>query len=123
MVEWTKEINAKWPQISVADVQVSDGVRPLQLGEKFQASVTLNLNGLSPDDIGVELVFARQNGDGAYTIHEVEELPLAHQEADRATYRGEATASFSGAFKYDIRFFPKHAMLRHRRDFPLVKWI
>lgn len=123
MVEWTKEVNAKWPQISVADVQVSAGVRPLQLGEKFQASVTLNLNGLSPDDIGVELVFARQNGGGDYTIYEVEELPLAHQKSDRATYLGEATASFSGAFKYDIRFFPKNEMLRHRRDFPLVKWI
>ena len=123
MIAWTKKINAEWTGISVVDVRVSDGKKPLDLGDVFKAEVVLNLNGLTPSDIGVELVFAKRGEDGSYYVRNVRELKLIGEHKNRATFQGEAVASLSGAFQYDIRIFPKHPRLRHRRNLPLVKWI
>ncbi|TLP81791.1 alpha-glucan family phosphorylase [Maribacter sp. ACAM166] len=123
LVEWSKHINENWDKISVVDVQVSDGIKPLELGEKFKAEVTLDLSGLSPDDIGVELVIAKRADDGNYRVRQAEELKKVSHKKHRTLYKGEATASMTGAFQYDIRFYPKNKGLNHRRDLPLVEWI
>ena len=123
VVGWVKKINREWPSISVVDIQVSDGKKPLDLGDVFKAEVVLNLNGLPASDIGVELVFAKRSEDGSYYIRNVQELELVEEKKNQAVYKGEAIASLCGAFQYNIRFFPKHPLLWHRRNLPLVKWI
>ena len=122
-VDWSRKINTEWTKISVVDVQISDGIKPLRLGEKFLATLTLNLGKLSPEDIGVELVFAKHMPDGNYQSRNVQEMALTSHKNNQTVYKGEATASFSGALQYDIRFYPKNALLKYRRNLPLVKWI
>jgi glucan phosphorylase len=123
MVGWMKNINTSWDAISVVDVQVPDNIKPLELGEKFEAEVTLDLGGLSPEDIGVELVFAKRSENGDYRIRNIQELKYVSQKKHHVRYKGQATASLTGAFQYGIRFFPKNAWLTYRRDLPLVEWI
>ncbi len=122
-VEWIKKIYREWDKISVVNVQVSNGTKPLNMGDPFKAEVTLNLNGIPASDIGVELVFASRSEDDNIKIRKVEELPLASEKSHRATYKGKIMVSFSGSFQYGIRYFPKSKWLLHRRDLPLVKWI
>lgn len=122
-VKWGRYINENWDKISVVDVQVSDGIKSLELGEKFKVEVTLNLGTLSNKDIGVELVIAKRADDGNYRVRQVQELRLVSRKEQQAQYKGEATASITGAFQYDIRFYPKNKWLNYRRDLPLVEWI
>ena len=123
LVEWSKQINENWDKISVVDVQVFDGIKPLELGEKFNAEITLDLGGLPSKDIGVELVIAKRAEDGNYRIRQVQELQMVSQKKNQTFYKGEATASMTGAFQYGIRFFPKHDLLNYRRNLPVVEWI
>ena len=122
-VDWARLVNTQWSKISVVDVRVSNGIMPLQLGEKFKAEITLNLGELNPKDIKVELVFAKHLVDGSYQSRYVQELALVSDKNHQAVFKGEATASFTGAFQYDIRFYPKNPLLKYRRNLPLVKWI
>lgn len=121
--EWTKKINEEWSKISVVSVQVSDTSQSLELGEKFSAEIILNLGKIPASDIGVELVLAKHLEGGEYGIRNVEELNLTSEENSQAVFKGETTASFTGAFHYAVRFFPKNELLKHRRNLPLVKWI
>ncbi len=122
-VEWVRKINEGWDKISVVDVQVSDGIKPLELGEKFQAEVILDLGTLSPQDIGVDLVFSKREEDGQFQTRNVQELKPTANKKNQTVYTGEATASMTGAFQYGIRFYPKNPSLNYRRDLPLVEWI
>ncbi|MGI9543952.1 MAG: alpha-glucan family phosphorylase, partial [Cyclobacteriaceae bacterium] len=123
MTKWVNRMKREWPKISVVDVSLSNGTKPVQLGEKFQAEVTLDLNNLPASDIGVELVFAKNAENGELRIKDVQELDLVEEKPHKVVYRGASTATLSGAYKYDIRFYPKNPQLHYRRVLPLVKWI
>ena len=122
-VEWSKKINKGWSEISVVNVEFSVSNKTLELGEMFGAVVTLYLGELVTSDIGVELVFVKRLQNGSYGIKNVTELTLVKEKEDQAIFKGKAKASFSGAFHYDIRYFPKSPLLKKRRNLPLVKWI
>lgn len=123
LVEWSNMCNAEWGKISVVDIQVPDGVRPLELGDSFELEIVLDLAVLTPNDIGVEMVLAKRKADGQLGVYQVQELGFVSQNKHNAVYKGSVTASLSGTFQYDIRFFPKNKWLTHRRDLPLVEWI
>lgn len=120
---WMRLVNESWDKIAVVDVQLSNGIKPLELGEKFQAELTLDLGQLSPEDIGVELVFAKRGEDGEFHIRNIQELKPVSQKKQMVVYKGEAMATLTGALRYGIRYYPKNTSLNYRRDLPLVKWI
>lgn len=122
-IEWTNRINKGWSKISVVSVEVSDTSHSLELGEKFSAAIVLNLGQIPASDIGVELVLVKRLDTGQYGIRDIKELTLVSEENFQAVYKVEMTASITGAFHYDIRFFPKNELLKKRRNLPLVKWI
>jgi phosphorylase/glycogen(starch) synthase len=123
LVNWIRKINQAWDEISVVEVQVSDGIKSLELGEKFPAEVTLDLGGLSSEEIGTELVFAKRGEDGEFHIRNIQELQPVSQKKHQVVYKGEATATLTGALRYGIRFYPKCTLLNYRQDLPLVEWI
>ena len=123
LVNWIRKINQAWDEISVVEVQVSDGIKSLELGEKFLAVVTLDLGGLTSEEIGAELVFAKRGEDGEFHIRNIQELQPVSQKKHQVVYKGEATATLTGALRYGIRFYPKCTLLNYRQDLPLVEWI
>jgi len=123
LVSWTRNINEAWDKISVIDVQVPTSTKPLELGEKFCAEVTLDLGGLSQQEIGVELVFAKRGDDGKFNIRKLQELQPAAPKKHQVVYKGDAKVTLTGALRYGIRFYPKNTLLNYRRDLPLVEWL
>jgi phosphorylase/glycogen(starch) synthase len=122
-VNWMQKIQRDWHRISVVDLQILENHKPRQLGEKLKVRVVLDLGGISPEDIGVEVVFAKRLADGTFRVKNTKALNQVNQQKHIVTYEGEAVLSNSGTYKYDLRFFPKSAMLHYRKDLPLVKWV
>jgi hypothetical protein len=56
-------------------------------------------------------------------ITEVFPMELEKVMDDVAVYRCEIQLPKSGVVNFAFRVFPKHELLPHRQDFPLVKWI
>lgn len=124
LANWKNGIAAAWQDIHVISKEVFDSSNnAVTLGEDFSATISLYLNGLDKNDIGIEWVFGRRKLDGYMNILDIKELDLASAEAGVATFKCGIKMNLSGVYEYGFRIFPKHPNLPHRQDFGLVKWI
>jgi len=125
MSSWKKKVYRSWESIEVLSAKTPDVHRePIMVGQEYKCEVILNLNELSPDDIGVEfLVVDMQSEHGAIKLHEHKEFQLAGVSGRTAVYEVTLLPKITGAFDFGIRMFPKNPNLPHRQDFSLVKWI
>ena len=51
------------------------------------------------------------------------EMQLADIQENIATFYFEKPAEVVGVYDYAFRVFPKNALLAHRQDFSLMKWL
>ena len=78
---------------------------------------------LSADDLGVELVVAKQIEAGeAVNVVATKPLQLKRVEGQEATYSIDYTPARTGMFDVALRVYPNDDRLPHRMDFALVKW-
>ncbi len=137
LAAWKAKVISVWDQLEVVDKDVyNTDNHPLPLGGEFTASITLDLKGLDPEDIGVELLIAEKK-QGVHRIVMTEELKQQKVRSQVAAGddNGEEEAKslvkyickkqmeFAGVYEYGFRIFPVHSLLPHRQDFNLIRWI
>ncbi|MDR0510506.1 MAG: alpha-glucan family phosphorylase [Rikenellaceae bacterium] len=121
---WKRRVSAAWDKINVVSVkQFNVGKEAIVFGRKYNLEVVVDINGLSPDEIGVEMVVATK-GDGGRDIKIIasNELRFQSVEGRLARYTVDSMPDRTGYFELAMRVFPKNPMLPHRMDFALVKW-
>ena len=124
LVKWKKNVIRSWDNIEVVSMQVPDATKePLKLGEDFKAEIKLELNGLSPEDIGVEVLFGQKENDVVREILFIEEFQCISKNGSTASYSCTSPSNRSGVYDYAFRIYPKNDKLPNRQDFNLVKWI
>ncbi len=124
IVDWKRNIEANWDKIEVESIKVPDpDVRPLTFGEVIIAEITLKTPGLKKGDVGIELLVADKDKDVINKLVLVEPLSLVDSGEGWARYYISLPVNRAGVFNYTFRIFPTNAMLPHRQDLPLVKWI
>ncbi len=125
IASWKQQIRQRWSGVHVEMMDVFDTDNyALPMGEHFRAKVRLNLNGIAPEHIGIELVFFKRiHNDRELDLRFVREFALKEHTADQATYECNVELEISGVYEYGFRVFPKHELLPHRQDLNLVKWI
>jgi alpha-glucan phosphorylase-like protein len=124
LASWKSDMREDWDKISVADMQVFDSDNhPLPVGQPFEASISLDINGLPAQRIGVEVAFFRRLSDDELELKITHELDLISQNGSIATYTCKLDPHMSGVYEYGFRVFPKHELLPHRQDLNLVKWL
>lgn len=124
LVAWKNRVRRIWDAIELLDLQTPDTFNhSLPLGQRFKASVQLNIQELHSQDIGVELVFFRRQSETELDLLSVHELTAGKQSGTDVTYTCDIVPTESGVFEYGFRMFPKHPMLVHRQDFGLVRWL
>ena len=117
---WKEKIRAAWPGVRLRRVD-----RPLhrvRYGKPLRFEVAVQLNGLAPEDITVELVFTRP-GEGPsrskrYALRH--EQVLDHGEH---LYMRELTLDQCGKIEYRIRAFPQHELLTHPFEMGMTEWL
>lgn len=89
----------------------------------YHFEVTLDIAGLSPEDIGVELVVAKPIV-AAEPANVDYSMPLSQANVDggKVTYSLDYIPNRTGIFDVALRIYPKNPRLPHRMDFALVKW-
>ena len=121
---WKQQVSAEWNNIRVASQSQFDPSYILSSQKRIiDCEVALDLGRLKPTDVGVEAVFASSDEKGKLHIQEVSELGLVSSENGISIYRCEVIPERTGMYQVGLRMFPKNALLPHRQDFPLVKWL
>lgn len=124
MNAWKARIRENWDRVEVKSLILPDtNVRPLTFGESFIAEITLETPGIAAGDIAIELLFGNKNNDVVNEITSVEAMTLVDSGEGWAKYYIKVPISRAGVYNYTFRVYPTHALLPHRQDLPLVKWI
>jgi phosphorylase/glycogen(starch) synthase len=124
MASWKRHVTREWDNIHVVSLNLPDSTqKPLILGESFHAEIVLDLAELSPEDIGIEILFGQKVNDVVKAPTFINEMLLAKSEGNIATYSCEIPFNQAGVYDFTLRLFPKNPELPHRQDFSIVKWI
>ena len=117
---WKKRMARAWNNIDVLEKKIFDqGYDEYQMGQTYEGEVVLDLNEISPQHVGVELVLT-EDSERLVSTHEFE---LEKYEVDRAFYKLKVSINQPGTFTYGIRIFPKNPYLANRQDLPILRWI
>ena len=121
---WKRKVSAAWDSVHVVKTErVELGQEAIFVGSKYRFSVTLDIQNLNPEDIGVEMVVAQQIvGREQVDVKSTIALERTQVEGSLVTYTLDYTPEEAGTFDYALRVFPQNANLPHRMDFALVKW-
>lgn len=121
---WKGKIATMWNQIEVKEIQLADGItNVLRIGEEYPAKVVLDLKGLSPEDVGLEIIIAGQEGNENRKIVQRSEFQAGPLEGTVCTYLLSLQPMDPGAYDYGLRIFPKNPNLPHRQDFKYLRWV
>ncbi len=123
LATWKQQVNAVWNDLEVVSVDMSDfSTENYGIGDTYNITVTIDRKN-PVVDLGLEVVFASGNDENSLKIVHSEPFTLASSEGTIATYKAELSLNLPGIFKYGIRIYPSNAMLPHKQDFALLKWI
>lgn len=122
---WKRKVSAAWGNVKVVDVQrVKIDKEAIFVGSSYHFEVTLDIDTLRPEDIGVELVIARQIvGGESVNVTDTIALRKTKAEGNRVTYVLDYSPNRTGMFDIALRVYPDNPHLPHRMDFALVKWV
>ena len=124
MAAWKRKVSAAWDNVKILNVQrVELDNEAIFVDKKYLYEVTLDVANLRPEDLGVELVVAKQIEAGE-PVNVVATKPLAIKsvEGNEVTFSIDYTPARTGSFDVALRVYPKNDRLPHRMDFALVKW-
>ena len=126
LAQWKSLVTQEWPKVQVVSMDIFDSAnKPFPVGDELKPNITLEVDGIDRQYVGVEIVFFdRRKPDAAFgeIIFSKEMLPIETQDK-LVTYECKIPITISGVFEYAFKIFPKHPLLPHKIDFPLYKWV
>lgn len=121
--QWKKKILSAWHGVKIVDVSPENGDN-LQVGDELCIRAVVDLGGLSPEDVRIELYFGSLDPDGNIISGQAREMKLwSYDEEGRGIFRGSITCTSSGRFGYTVRIMPSHKDLSHTFETYLIKWV
>ncbi|MCD6367027.1 MAG: alpha-glucan family phosphorylase, partial [Bacteroidales bacterium] len=124
LVLWKNNIIQNWDKIKVIELVLPDSNdNPLELGDNFFAQVTLQLTGLQPEDIGIEIVFGKKENETVTELTRRDKFTMEQIEKGMAVYKCSIPTTHAGVYDYAIRIFPKNKLMAHSYEMDLVKWL
>ena len=120
IVAWKARVRKAWPGVRIQRID-----RPparLMFGTKVEVEVALALNGLSPDDVTVELLLSRSEYDAGLDERQRQLFTPRQKQGDEYRYALTLEPDLCGRLDYRIRAYPCHADLAHPLELGLMLW-
>jgi starch phosphorylase len=121
LAAYLKRVRSQWPLLRVLDVS-SDSKPIMERGDKITVKARLNLGGLSPEDLCVELYHGAVSAKGEFTDPERAEMKPTGKSGSDWEYGVEMTCSQTGCQGHTVRILPRHRALAHPFLPGLVRW-
>ncbi|MBQ5618182.1 MAG: hypothetical protein IIU93_03430, partial [Alistipes sp.] len=124
MAAWKRKVSAAWDNVKILGVQrVELDNEAIFVDKKYLYEVTLDVANLRSEDLGVELVVAKQIEAGEpVNVVATKPLEIKSVNGQEVTFSIDYTPARTGSFDVALRVYPKNDRLPHRMDFALVKW-
>jgi len=121
---WKEKILSQWHLINVLKVQADYGNKPIYVGEEINIRAEVNLGGLLPEDVEVQIYYGpAEKQDKSYLNRTVTmKAGLKPTMEGYYTYYGKILSQSSGKQGYTIRILPNHPLLVQRFETGLIYW-
>ena len=123
IAEWKLRMTRMWSDISVVSYTQPESSYTLSEENLLRGAVVLNLGDIKPEEIGVEMLFVTTDRKGKMHIQDVFEFELKEYNDGVASFQTAILPERTGMYQVATRIYPKNALLPHRQDFGLVKWL
>jgi starch phosphorylase len=115
------KVRASWPCVRVDHVESAGVGDTPQVGDHVSVRAFVSLDGLSPEDVDVQVVHGRVTPSDVLTETMVGSLHHAEAyEGGRHRYEGDLLLGRTGPFGYTVRVLPKHQLLVSAAEMGLV---
>ncbi|MCZ2344437.1 MAG: alpha-glucan family phosphorylase [Bacteroidales bacterium] len=118
---WRLKLAQAWPQVKVDSVEAPQG-QLLRVGGEFPIKVHVNLGGLSPDEVDVQLCHGLLDSHGQIASPKALSLTPGMPNGTATVFVGTVPCNLSGQFGFNVRVLPKHAHLPNPFEPGLVTW-
>ena len=119
---WKARVRAGWPKVNIR--RVDSPVRRLDFGGKVRFEVAMAIDGLSPGDIVVELLFGRPNANLQSRPPRHYRMEFQGKGSDGSSlFVAEVQPDVCGKIEYRIRAYPHHPLLTHPFEMGMMIWL
>jgi starch phosphorylase len=123
VARWKERVRAAWAGVTVR--RTDELQRRIAFGDRVRLVVSMRLNGLSAQDVAVELLLQEgPSGRGDHVLHKLRFSPTDGAGApDEQGFVLELAPEHCGKLEYRIRAYPSHPMLTHPFELGLMIWV
>lgn len=119
---WKREMNQRWDRVKIEDVQAGE-VTELPVGTRVDVRARVQLGGIKPQEVAVELYHGRIDATGQLIEGQDAAMRCVEHVGNGAHwFEGQIPCLRSGQHGYAVRVLPNHADLAHRFDTGLIRW-
>ena len=124
LTEWKQRIIQAWNKIRVVSISSPATTKEtLSLGDTFEVSLSVDLAGLTPEEVGIEVLFAQNENSHISHLLSKEQMKARKGVEQLYVYECRVPLQKAGSVEFAIRAFPQHPLLPHRMDLKLVKFL
>ena len=122
LAEWKTRIRAAWPRVTLHRTDTPK--KRIQFGDAVNFEVVVNLNGLQPSDVVVEMLLSRPNKeDNKDFRHYRFDFSGIDESTGEHRFAMELAPNLCGRLDYKIRIYPAHGLLTHPLEMGLMVWL
>jgi starch phosphorylase len=123
VAEWKAHVRRCWDGVRVRRMDAAP--KRLPFGEEICFRLAVQLDGLRPEDVIVEMVLARHTHleSQRQTAHYRFEADGTRTEQDEHNYVLVLTPEMCGKLEYRIRVYPHHELLTHPYEMGMMLWL
>ncbi len=122
LAAWRKVVERKWPHIRVDGVEAK-GADGASVGQNLEVQARVNLGGLTPEDVEVQLFHGPVDSLGEIaTPHTVTMRQETASDNGYYVFQGSIPCRTSGQHGYAVRVLPKHPGLANPFATGLISW-
>ena len=128
LAAWKARVREVWPGVKITVVGEDGaaidwhGGQEVAVGEQVPVTARVDLAGLDPSDVVVEVFHSGLHADGSLRTGRRVPLELVGHEDGRYLYRGAVPAKTSGLHGYAARVLPCHYDVLVPHELPLIAW-
>jgi starch phosphorylase len=105
--QWNARISQVWDQVKFLETAPAP-IQPVTSGNSVPVRAVIDMAGLSPSDLRVEVVLGKVGTTGSLEETETFLLPATEQKGSVAVFSSELTPQFTGRLGYALRVSPNH---------------
>jgi len=120
---WKARVQSAWPGVALR--RTDQLVAEISYGDRLHFEVEINLNGLTPDDVVVEVLmgFNTKKEPLTYARHYRFESAGTVNDSGENRFFTELQPEQCGNLEYRIRVYPYHELLTHPFEMGMMRWL